>query len=70
MNGDRLYRLVSQLDCHRDRLADHEAALTQTRETIHVAAVDGSLTDGQRVASLVGQGLTIKNGTLSQSGGN
>jgi hypothetical protein len=38
-------------------------------ETVCTAGLDGPLTDGQQVTSLVGDGLDITDGTLSISGG-
>lgn len=38
-------------------------------ETVTLAGLDGPLTDGQRVTSLVVDGLEITDGTLSISGG-
>jgi len=36
--------------------------------SVHVAALDGPVTDGQRVTSIVGDGLAVEDGTLTLSG--
>mgnify|MGYP006272192457 FL=1 len=42
----------------------------QSVETVYTTALDGPLTGGTELTSLVGDGLTVENGTLTTDGGN